>query len=282
MNVIKQQKYNRRRLGNLFWMFVGIGITALMLFPFYMMLNYSFMRPTDILTYPPPMFPLEFSTAGYQRAWETLGDNLRSSLIYGFGTVLVSMLIATPAAYALVKLRSRIGSIFLFCLILAQMAPGIIVANSLYALFARTGWLHSYQAVILADSTIAVPFAIIILRAFMLGIPPELSEAATIDGAGQWLIFWWLYVPLSRTALITAGLFSFLFGWGDFLFALILNSDPHHTPITVGIYRFISSYSVEWPAIMATSLIAAIPAILLLAAAQRYVAAGITAGAVKE
>jgi multiple sugar transport system permease protein len=73
-----------------------------------------------------------------------------------------------------------------------------------------------------------------------------------------------------------------VFGWGDFIFALILNSDPHHTPITVGLYRFVGSYSVEWPAVMATALVAAIPAILLLAVAQRYVAGGITAGAIKE
>jgi multiple sugar transport system permease protein len=272
----------RRRTQNLTWTLLGIGITGLMLFPFYMVLNYSFMHQTDILNYPPPIFPPKFTLDGYRRAAETIGEYLRSSLIYGFGTVLVTMLIATPAAYALARLRSRIGSVVLFALILAQMAPGIVVANSLYALFVRLHLLNTYLAVILADATIAVPFAIIIMRAFMLGIPPELAEAAIVDGAGQLRIFWSIILPLSRTALITASLFSFLFGWGDFLFALILNSDPHHTPITVGIYRFVGAYSVEWPAVMATALIAAIPAILLLAAAQRYVAAGITAGAVKE
>jgi multiple sugar transport system permease protein len=162
------------------------------------------------------------------------------------------------------------------------MAPGIVVASSLYAVFSRLGLLSSYLAVILADSTIAVPFAIIVMRAFMIGIPRELVEAAVVDGAGHWRVFWSIVVPLSRTALITASLFSFLFGWGDFLFAIILNSDPHHMPITVGIYRFIGSFSVEWPAVMATAVIAAIPATILIAVAQRYVAAGITLGALKE
>jgi multiple sugar transport system permease protein len=192
------------------------------------------------------------------------------------------MIVATPAAYALATIRARIGSLLLFALVLAQMAPGFVVANSLYSAFNTLGLLNSYQAVILADSTIAVPFAIIIMRAFMLGIPPELGEAARVDGAGQLRIFWSVYLPLSRTALITAALFSFLFGWGDFLFALILNSNPDHTPITVGIYRFIGAYSVEWPSVMATAVIAIIPATILLALAQRYIAAGITAGAVKE
>jgi multiple sugar transport system permease protein len=149
-------------------------------------------------------------------------------------------------------------------------------------MFSRLHLLSSYLAVILADSTIAVPFAIIVMRAFMVGIPRELAEAAVVDGAGHGRIFWSIILPLSRTALITASLFSFLFGWGDFLFAIVLNNNPHHTPITVGIYRFIGAFSVEWPAVMALSVIAAIPATLLLALAQRYVAAGITAGALKE
>ena len=160
-------------------------------------------------------------------------------------------------------MRARIGSLLLFAVVLAQMAPGIVVASSLYAVFSRLGLLSSYLAVILADSTIAVPFAIIVMRAFMIGIPRELVEAAVVDGAGHWRVFWSIVVPLSRTAII-------------------LNSDLHHTPITVGIYRFIGSFSVEWPAVMATAVIAAIPATILIAVAQRYVAAGITLGALKE
>jgi len=279
---IKPNKKIKHHVKNGIWTFAGILITALMLFPFYMMINYSFMHQTDILNYPPPFFPPEISFEGYIRAFDTILENLRSSLIYGFGTMLLSMLIATPAAYALAKLKSKVGTIVLFSLILAQMAPGIIVANTLYGLFTRLDLYGEYISIILADASIAVPFAIIIMRAFMLAIPPELAEAATVDGAGQLRIFWSIIMPLSRTAIITSSLFAFLFGWGDFLFALILNSNPHREPITVGLYRFIGSYSTEWPAVMATAIIAAIPAVILLATAQQYIAAGITAGAVKE
>jgi len=268
-----------KRLG---WTLAGLVITGLMLFPFYWIANISFMHETDILRYPPPFVPPSPTLDAYREALATAGEYIRSSLIYGLGTVVVMMLVAAPAAYALARVRARIGSLILVALILAQMAPGIVVANSLYAVFSRIRILNSYLAVILADSTIAVPFAIIIMRAFMVGIPRELAEAAVVDGAGHWRIFWSIILPLSRTALITASLFSFLFGWGDFLFALILNNNPHHTPITVGIYRFIGGFSVEWPAVMALALIAAIPGALLLVIAQRYVAAGITAGALKE
>jgi multiple sugar transport system permease protein len=282
--VVSNQAYHptSRRGKGLGWTLLGIVITGLMLFPFYMILNISLMHQTDILHYPPPIVPPQVTLDGYRSAMASIGEYLSSSLIYAFGTMLVTMLIATPAAYSLARIRTRGGLFLLFALILAQTAPSIVVANSLYALYTHINLLNSYLGVILADSTISVPFAIIIMRAFMVSIPQELAEAAVVDGAGHGTIFWSIILPISRTALITAGLFSFLFGWGDFLFALILNSDPHHTPITVGIYRFIGGYTVEWPAIMATALVAAIPAILLLAVAQRYVAAGITAGAIKE
>jgi multiple sugar transport system permease protein len=194
----------------------------------------------------------------------------------------VTLVIATPAAFALSRLRSRLAVAVLFGLLLAQMIPGIIEANSLYALFVRLHWISTYQAVILADATIAIPFAILIMRAYMLGIPRELIEAAIVDGAGLWRVFRSIVVPLSRTAMIAAALFAFLFGWGDFLFAVTLNADPEKVPLTVGIFRFVGAYSVAWPSVMAMAVIACIPALLLLVIAQRYVAAGVTTGAVKE
>lgn len=261
---------------------LAILIVGVLLFPLYWIVNVSLMDQIDILRYPPPFFPPELTLDGYRVAFERSVEWIRSSLIYGLGTVAVTMVIATPAAYALSQLRGRFTVAFLFLLLLAQMIPGIVMVNSLYALFVRLQWISTYQAVILADATIAIPFAVIIMRAFMLGIPKELLEAALIDGASQWRIFRSVVVPLSRTALIAAGLFAFLFGWGDFLFAVTLNIDAHKVPLTVGIYRFVGAYSVEWPAVMATAVIAAVPAALLLVVAQRYVASGVTAGAVKQ
>jgi multiple sugar transport system permease protein len=279
---IGPQGRRTKRLKELGRTLIGLLITGLYLFPFYLILESSLMAQTDVLRYPPPFVPPQVTLEGYTSALETSGQFIRTSLIYGLGTVLVAMFVATPAAYALARLRTRVGLFLLVLLILAQMAPGFVVANSLYAMFSRLKLIDTYIAVILADSTAAVPFAIIIMRAFMLSIPNELSEAALVDGAGHWRIFWSIVIPISRTAIITAALFSFLAGWGDFLFALTLTFSADLTPITVGIYRYIGTYSVNWPAIMATAMIATVPAIILLAFAQRYIAAGITAGAIKE
>lgn len=259
---------------------IAVVLTATMLFPFYMILNYSLMDQIDILNYPPPLFPPTLTLDGYIGASQVVGVYITNSLIYGVGTMVVAMLIATPAAYGLSRIRSRLALFLLLGLLLAQMAPGIVVANSLYALFTKVGILNTHWAVILADCTAAVPFAIIVMRAFMLSIPHELVEAAMVDGASHWTIFAAIIVPISRTAIITASLFAFLAGWGDFMMALILN--PSTTPITVGIYYFIGSYSTNWPSVMAVAAIAAVPAIILLSTAQRYITAGITSGAVKE
>ncbi len=259
---------------------IAILLTGLMLYPFYMIINYSLMDQIEILTYPPPLVPPHLTFQGYIDASKVVGAYIRTSLLYGFGTVLVAMSIATPAAYALARIRSRLSLALLLVLLLAQMAPGIVVVNSLYALFSKLHILNTYWGVILADCTAAVPFAIIIMQAFMLSIPREMAEAAMVDGAGHWITFTAIILPISRTAIITASLFAFLAGWGDFMNALILN--PNSTPITVGIYYFIGSYSTNWPSVMAVAAIAALPAIVLLASAQRYIAAGITAGAVKE
>jgi len=261
---------------------IAVVIVLVLLFPLYWIVNVSLMNQIDILRSPPPFIPPQVSLDGYRAAFAEAGTTLTSSLVYGVGTVIATMTIATPAAYALSRLTTRVTVAFLFVLLLAQTIPGIVMANSLYALFAQLRWLSSYQAVILADTTIAVPFAIIVMRAFMLSIPRELIEAAVIDGAGPWRVFRSIVVPLSRNAVVAAALFAFLFGWGDFLFAVTLNADAHKVPLTVGIYRFVGSYSVAWPSLMALAVIASVPAAILLVAAQRFVATGLTAGAIKE
>jgi multiple sugar transport system permease protein len=135
---------------------------------------------------------------------------------------------------------------------------------------------------IVADSTITVPFGVLVFTAFMSGIPAEIVEAAELDGAGALQIFRSIIVPLSRNAIITVSLFAFLWAWSDFVFASTLDQGGELQPITLGIYRYIGNNNQEWNAIMATAVVASIPATVLLVVALRYVATGITAGAVKD
>jgi len=190
--------------------------------------------------------------------------------------------LSAPAAYALAKLRPR-GSGFLgIALLIAQMVPGIVMAMGFYGIFLNFGIMHTWWGLVIADSTLAVPFGVMIFTAFMSGIPDELTAAATIDGAGTWRTFWSVVLPVSRNAVVTVSLFSFLWAWSDFVFANTLDSGGDLQPITLGIYRYIGNNNQEWNSIMATAVVASIPAAVLLVLAQRYVAAGVTAGAVKD
>ena len=274
----RPSKRTRKALGTS----VGIVIVAIMLFPLYWMLDASFLDPTQLVSETPTWFPLHGTLSGYRDVLSSQGGHLLISLIVSLGTVAVTLLIAAPAAYAMAKLRVPGRRLLLFALLVAQMIPGIVMANSFYVAANDLGLLNSPIALILADSTLAVPFATLILHSFLRGVPDELAEAAAIDGAGRVRTFLSVILPVARNAMITAGLFSFLFAWADFLFAVTLTTQDDHAPITVGIYRYIGANLVDWNSVMATGVIASIPAALLLILAQRYVAAGIGSAATKD
>ena len=258
---------------------IGILILAVLLFPLYWMVNVS-LQPSGSAV-GTPWLPLNLSFDGYAAAISQQGRNLLTSLAVALGSVVFSMLIAMPAAYALARLRVRFAGVILFGILISQMIPGIVIANALYAAYTDLGLLNSIPGLILADSTAGIPFAILIVRAFMTAIPREVIEAGRVDGAGHIRTFLSIVLPMSRNAMITAALFTFLFAWADFLFALTLTTTENVRPVTLGLFSYIGTYVNDWSAVMATAVLASIPAIVLLVVAQRYVAAGTTAGAVK-
>jgi multiple sugar transport system permease protein len=261
---------------------IGIVLTALMLFPVYWMLNVSLTPQQDMRKTPPDLFPLHPTFTGFQAVLHDQMPYLGTSLLIGLGTVAVTLVVSAPAAYALSRLRPR-GSGFLgITLLIAQMIPGIVMAMGFYGIFLNLGIMNTWWGLIVADSTLAVPFGVMIFTAFMSGIPDELTAAATIDGAGTFRTFWSVVLPVSRNAVVTVSLFSFLWAWSDFVFANTLDAGGTWQPITLGIYRYIGNNNQEWNAIMATAVVASVPAAVLLVLAQRYVAAGVTAGAVKD
>jgi multiple sugar transport system permease protein len=261
---------------------IGVLVVAILLFPLYWMVNAS-LQPSGALLKPSPeWFPADGTLDGYRKALGTQGGHLLSSVLIALGTVVVSLAIAAPASYALAQLKVRGGTSIVFVLLIVQMIPGIVMANSLYTVFGNLGLIDSYLGLVLADSTATIPFAVLLLRAFMVSVPRELSEASRVDGAGHWRTFFSIILPVSRSAMVTAGLFSFLFAWADFLFAVTLTTGQSFQPITVGIYRFVGNQSADWNGVMATAVLASVPAAVLLVIAQRFVVAGLTSGAVKD
>ncbi|MBS2966182.1 carbohydrate ABC transporter permease [Actinocrinis puniceicyclus] len=253
-----------------------------MLFPVYWMFNASFTRDQDLRRSPPSFVPVHGTLEGYRAVVDQQLPYLGTSLVVGLATVVLTLLVAAPAGYSLAKLRPRGAGVLSFVLLAAQMIPGIIMAMGFYAILLTVHAINTLPGLVIADSTIAVPFGVLVFTAFMRAIPEELMQAARTDGAGPVRTFVSIVLPLSRNALVTVSLFTFLWAWSDFIFASTLDEGGARQPITLGIYHYIGNNNQQWNAIMATAVVASIPATVLLILAQRYVAAGVTAGAVKD
>jgi multiple sugar transport system permease protein len=212
---------------------------------------------------------------------QTQLPHLLTSLEVASGAALLSILIATPAAYALAHFRLSVTVLIVFFLLLSQMIPTVTLSTPMFLIFNQFGLLNSTFGLILADSTYAVPFAVLILRACLLSVPYELAQAAQVDGTGEWGAFIRVILPLIVPGVITAGLFAFLFAWGDFIYALTLTTTNEIQPVSVSIFNYLGNYNNAWNSAMALATLASIPAAILLILFQRYITAGLTAGAVK-
>ena len=261
---------------------VGLVLTALMLFPVYWMVNVSFTRDRDMRKTPPDWFPVHGTLEGYRAVLDRQLPFLGTSLLVGIGTVVLTLAVAAPAGYSLARLRPRGGVAVSWLLLVAQMIPSIIMAMGFHAIYLNVGVLNTVGGLVVADATLAVPFGTLIYQTFIAGIPNEITQAATMDGAGTVRTFRSVILPVSRNATITVALFAFLWSWSDFVFASTLDGGGRLRPITLGIYQYIGHNNQQWNAIMATAVVASIPATVLLVVAQRFIATGVTTGTVKD
>jgi multiple sugar transport system permease protein len=254
-------------------------ILGVFLFPVYWMINASLQ--SNATSFTTDWFPLHPSLDGYRQALAGQGGHLLISFVVALGATGVAVAVATPAAYALARFKLPGRGFIIIATLVTQMIPGIVIANALYGTYNSLHLLNSLPGLILADASLGIPFSILLMRSFMANVPREIIEAARIDGAGRLRTFWSVVVPVCRNGIVTAALFSFLFAWSDFLFALTLTSSGSVTPITLGIYQYLGAQTEQWSPVMASAVLACLPSAVLLVVAQRYIASGITGGAVK-
>lgn len=254
---------------------------VLVLFPVYAIIVGSFESTNTLFSGTFYWLPHAATLDNYSTVIHAQSANVVTSLVVGLGTAVLALVVAVPAAYALSKYRLRVTVILVSSLLIAQIVPSIVLATSLFIVFHRINLVNSYPGLIIADGTYAVPFAILVLRAFLFSLPNELLYAARVDGATEWQTFRKIVIPLARSAVITVAVFAFLGGWGDFIFALTILNGSGIEPITLGIYTYLGNYSTDWGAVMAAGVFAMVPAAILLVVAQRYIASGLTAGSVK-
>jgi multiple sugar transport system permease protein len=262
----------------------AVAVTAAYLLPVYWMLNTSFKAQADVFARPPALVPLPPTFAAYQTAVFSDPDIVRglgNTAIIAIGTMVLTLVIAVPAAYALARLRIRFVTPALLLFLVVQMIPAVNLALPMFVLFGRVGLVNSYLGLIIANCSLAVPFAVTILRPYFLSVPGEVLEAARVDGCSTFGAFARVAVPISVPGVITVAVVSFLGAWGEFVFALALATDEQLQPISVVIAKLTNAFGTRWNELMAVSAVVAVPVIVLFVLLQRYIVAGLTEGATK-
>ena len=270
---------------------VGLFACVVYIIPLFWMVSTSLKPVEQIFQKPPMFFPSTPQLMSYRSILGLPTDRpdlyintvvyFKNSLIIASWTTILVFLLAIPSAYALSRFKFRGRSAYLLFLLVAQMLPSVLLVIPLFVLFKRLGLYSTYLGVILADTALALPFAIIILRTSFLQIPEALEEAAWIDGGSRLQVLWFIILPLVRAGLVAVGVFSFLTAWGEFVFALSFLPKTEMQPVSLGVFQFIGMYKSNFDTMMAFSTLVAIPAVVAFMFLQRQFVSGLTSGSVK-
>jgi multiple sugar transport system permease protein len=273
---------------------LAAGVAALVvwtLFPFFWILLTSLKQPLDVIAAPPKLF-FEATLENYQAIFIGLKRGLYpsarpdfpnfflNSIIISCGAVGLSFLAGIPASYALARYQFRFKEPLAFLFLSFRFAPFIAFLIPLYILFQRLNLYNTYLGLILAYQLITLPFTVWMLRSFFMEIPPEVEEAAKIDGCSWWGVLTRVILPLSLPGLAVTTILGFMFSWNAFNYPLML-AGRQTFPVTVGAIQFISYEQVLWGQMAAASLVAVVPQLILSLFVQKYIVRGLTMGAIR-
>lgn len=252
------------------------------IFPFIWMISTSFKFEADVMEFPFHIIPEEINTSNYKTVWqtETFPVYYRNSIVVTVLTVLGDMCLTSMAAYSFARLRFRGKNIIFSLYLSAMMIPTQVILLPKYIIFGLLGINNTHLALILPG--ICSIFSIFLLRQFFMTIPLDLSEAAKIDGAGYVRTFLQVILPLAKPGLVTLVLISTMWSWNDYINPLIFLSDDRLFTLTVGLQRFQESNSSNYAVIMAGTVSAILPVVILFIIFQKQFVASIASSGIKE
>lgn len=259
------------------------GMILFAFFPVYWMLVTSLRTTADAFTFPPSFVPTAVTFEHYRSffANPALVGYAWNSIVVSVATAVGSVLVATYAAYSFSKFRYRGRTSLMYLVLSAQMFPQALLLITLYLMFDRFGLLNTYPALILSFTTITLPLSVFLLKGYFDKIPDDVIEAARVDGARQRDIIHRILLPIAKPGLVATGLFAFIRGWNDFIYALTLVGPDRRTLPPGLVLTYIGEFQAAWPELMAASLVVSLPVVVGFIGLQRYLIEGLTAGAVK-
>jgi multiple sugar transport system permease protein len=258
-------------------------LTALFISPLLFVVLTSFKTPREAVQTPPTWFPDPITTQAYERILTATDTPVfrwfLNSMIAATANAALVVATSALAAYALARLEFP-GKKFVFGLIVSTLfVPPVILVVPSYEIVGRLFWLDTLIAIIVP--TAAGAFGVFFLRQFFLGLPLELEESAFLDGANRWQVFTKIVLPLSKPALATLALLSFLTNWNDFLWPVYVLFSPENQTLQAGLSTLQSANSVRYDLLMAGAVVASVPVLLLYLIAQRFVIEGVSRSGVK-
>lgn len=256
---------------------------AFIIFPFYWTINTSLKSEADILKIPPEYFPSEVTFNNFIMAWKAMGFSIffRNSLMIASVSVIFITLSAVLVGYALSRFKFRGKQLFILILLCTQFIPGAMLIIPIFIIFKTMGIINNMLSLVFIYSAFQLPFNSIIMKGFVSSIPPQLEEAAMVDGCNMLQAIRYAILPILIPGIIATSTFAFVGCWNEFLYALMLTNKRTLFTIPVGLRYMMGEFSINYGALAAGSIIAIIPAIIMFSYIQKYLVNGLSAGALK-
>lgn len=279
----EEKRLNKKK--NILLCVISIIILCVLLFPLFWIFVTSLKTEQEIFRIPPTFYPHKLNLGSYAAQIETGDFNMfrafGNSFIISIGAMLIAVVLAVPASYAIAKYRFVGRNAMLLGFLVTQMLPVSVLLTPMFIMFKGMNVYNTWISAILADATLGIPFSVLILKNYFASIPKELEEAAYIDGCGRFKAFLKVLIPVAKPGIVVCAIFSFLYSWGDLAYGMTFILDQKKRPITAGIFNFMGQYGTTWSYLTAFAIVTIIPVALIFIFMQKYIIAGMTSGAVK-
>jgi multiple sugar transport system permease protein len=264
------------------YLILSVGALAVLV-PVAWMVSTALKTDQGIFSIPPRWIPDKISLEAATRVWSLYPffRYLTNSLLVVVSSTVISVLFSCLAGYGLARFRFPGRGSFLTFLLMSQMFPSIMLLVPYYKIFQTTGLVNTHSALILTYVSFTIPFCTWMMYGYFRGIPAELDESASIDGAGRFQTFAQVIMPLAMPGVAAVAIYSFITAWNEYMFALVLTQSEDMKTLAVGIGQMVGQYRISWNDLMASSLYASLPLLIIFVLLQRHLISGLTAGAVK-
>ena len=273
----------RPRLLSLGLDLVAILVVGVLIFPVIWLYLTAFKPGSEMFRGPFAILPTEITFDNFARIWAAVGfqSAFRNSLIVAAASSLIVTLAGLGAAYSLSRFRYRLRPVFSGAILAVQMVPGIVIVVPLILILRQLQLTDSLLGLTIAYLLLGLPIAVWMLKGYMDDIPPDLDEAATLDGASPVQVLWQVIMPLMAPATVAVGAFAFLLAWGEYLFALSLLTSTEARTLPLALQAAFGQYTIDWGMLTAGGVIISLPPAILFLFFQRYLVGGLTTGGVK-